>query len=58
MEQWARGEGVDTLYLHVAGPMARARAFYESAGFSVTGDVIAMDRDPSIQRLTMKKNLV
>ena len=58
VEQWARGEGVQSLYLHVAGPMARARAFYESAGFSDTGDVINMERDPSIQLLTMKKSLV
>ncbi len=58
VEQWARGEGVQTLYLLVAEPMARARAFYESVGFSATGDVITMERDPSIQLLTMKKSLV
>src|ERR1039458_10625006 len=58
VEKWARSEGADELYLHVAEPMARARAFYESVGFRATGDVIKMDRDPSIQLLTMKKNLV
>jgi GNAT superfamily N-acetyltransferase len=58
VEQWARGEGADALYLHVAEPMARARAFYESVGFSATGDAIPMDRDPSIQLLTMMKSLV
>jgi hypothetical protein len=42
----------------VARPMERARAFYDSIGFRVTGEVIAMDRDPSILLDTMVKSLV
>jgi GNAT superfamily N-acetyltransferase len=58
VEQWARDQGVDKLYLHVAGPMSRARSFYESVGFEATGDVMNMARDPSIQLATMVKRLV
>jgi GNAT superfamily N-acetyltransferase len=57
VEKWARDQGVDKLYLHVAGPMSRAKAFYESVGFSETGDVMNMARDPSIQLATMVKSL-
>lgn len=57
VEKWARSEGADELYLHVAEPMARARAFYESVGFRATGDVIKMDRDQSVLLATMVKSL-
>lgn len=57
VEQWAHDQGVDKLFLHVAGPMSRARAFYESVGFAATGDVMNMARDPSIQLATMVKSL-
>jgi GNAT superfamily N-acetyltransferase len=57
VEQWARKEGADELYLHVAEPMARARTFYESLGFRATGDVINMDRDQSILLATMVKSI-
>jgi GNAT superfamily N-acetyltransferase len=57
VEQWARNEGVDSLYLHVAEPMVRARAFYEKVGFRPTGDVITMERDASIHLHTMVKAL-
>jgi GNAT superfamily N-acetyltransferase len=57
VEQWARKEGVDELYLLVAEPMLRARAFYEKVGFHATGDVTAMDRDASILLHTLVKPL-
>jgi GNAT superfamily N-acetyltransferase len=57
VEQWARGEGVSSLYLHVTEKLARARGFYERIGFRSTGDVIAMGRDPSLRLVTMVKNL-
>lgn len=57
VEQWARGEGVNRLYLHVAEPVARARAFYERIGFRLTGETMVMDRDPSIRLLAMDKSL-
>ena len=57
VESWARDEGVDSLFLHVAEPMARARAFYEKEGFVLTGEVIVMQRDPTIQLSTMAKRL-
>jgi GNAT superfamily N-acetyltransferase len=57
VEKWARDQGVDKLFLHVAGPMSRARAFYESVGFTATGDLMNMARDPSIQLATMVKSL-
>jgi GNAT superfamily N-acetyltransferase len=50
---WARDQGVSSLYLHVAAPMIRARAFYERVGFRPTGDVILMERDPGIELTTM-----
>jgi GNAT superfamily N-acetyltransferase len=57
VEQWTRDQGVDKLYLHVAGAMSRARSFYEGVGFVATGDVMNMSRDPSIQLFTMVKSL-
>lgn len=57
VEQWARGEGVSSLYLHVTETLARARGFYERTGFCLTGDVIAMGRNPSLRLVTMVKNL-
>jgi len=58
VQEWARGQGAASLYLHVAAPMLRARAFYEKVGFAATGDVVAMERDPSIELATMVKSLV
>jgi GNAT superfamily N-acetyltransferase len=58
VSQWARDEGADELYLHVARPMERARAFYDSIGFRATGEVIKMERDPSILLDTLVKSLV
>jgi GNAT superfamily N-acetyltransferase len=55
--EWARDQGESSLYLHVAAPMVRARAFYERAGFRATGDVIVMDRDPFIELATMVMDL-
>jgi GNAT superfamily N-acetyltransferase len=56
--QWARDQGVSSLYLHVAAPMIRARTFYERMGFRATGDVMVMDRDPVIELVTMVMTLV
>jgi len=57
VSQWARGEGATSLYLHVTSTVARARAFYEKVGFVLTGDVIVMDRDPSLRLVTMVRDL-
>ena len=58
VEAWARNEGVNDLYLHVSTPVARAHAFYQKMGFVETGERFAMERDASIQLITMKKSLV
>jgi GNAT superfamily N-acetyltransferase len=55
--QWAQGDGATNLYLHVAEPVARARAFYQREGFVESGDMITMHRDPSVRLLTMVKRL-
>ena len=57
VERWARDEGVDELYLHVADVATRARAFYERRGFHPTGEGITMDRDPRIVLSTMVHRL-
>jgi GNAT superfamily N-acetyltransferase len=57
VERWARDQGVSELYLHVTTPMLRARAFYEREGFRATGEVAAMERDPSIELVTMVKTI-
>jgi GNAT superfamily N-acetyltransferase len=55
--RWARDQGASKLYLHVTSSVARARAFYEKVGFRPTGDVITMNRDPSITLFTMVQDL-
>ena len=57
VEGWARSEGAAALYLHVSATLARARAFYAKMGFVETGERFAMDRDASIELLTMTKSL-
>ena len=57
VSQWARERGADELYLHVTTAVARARAFYRKVGFREIGEAIAMDRDPSLQLVTMVRNL-
>jgi GNAT superfamily N-acetyltransferase len=54
---WARGEGAQHLYLHVTGSVQRARAFYAKVGFVENGEIIVMERDPSITLRTMVKPL-
>jgi GNAT superfamily N-acetyltransferase len=54
---WARGDGGDELYLHVASEAPRARAFYEKTGFAVTGEPFTMERDPNVTMYTMKKSI-
>ncbi len=56
--EWARGEGADSLYLHVTDAVPRARAFYLKMGFVETGESFAMDRDPSLTLITMARPLV
>jgi GNAT superfamily N-acetyltransferase len=51
---WARRDHADTLFLHVTESVTRARAFYERLGFRYNGERISMDRDPTIQLLTME----
>lgn len=55
--EWARDRGASQLFLHVTGSVARARAFYEKVGFVATGEVLTMDRDPSITLHTMVLDL-
>ena len=57
VSKWARGEGATSLYLHVTSTVLRARAFYEQTGFEPTGEVIVMDRDPSLRLVTMVRDL-
>jgi len=54
---WARSEGATSLYLHVMGPMARARAFYKKVGFVETGEQKALERDPSLVLYTLARPL-
>lgn len=54
---WARRDGADALFLHVTETVARARAFYEKAGFRYNGERISMDRDPSLTLVTMERDL-
>lgn len=54
---WAKAQGASDLYLHVTESVGRARAFYEKNGFVLNGEVITMDRDPSISLVTMVKKL-
>ena len=54
---WARGEGVHTLGLHVTTTVLRARAFYEKVGFVASGEVMAMDRDHHLKLQVMTTNL-
>jgi GNAT superfamily N-acetyltransferase len=57
VEEWAKRQGGDELYLHVMETMQRARAFYTKIGFWLNGGSVTMDRDPSIQLVTMVKKL-
>jgi GNAT superfamily N-acetyltransferase len=50
---WAKGHGVDEIYLHVGSSVPRARAFYEKVGFRPTGESFVMDRDRSLTLITM-----
>jgi GNAT superfamily N-acetyltransferase len=54
---WARDEGAKELFLHVGLSVARARAFYKKVGFEESGETIIMERDQSIQLVTMVKAL-
>jgi GNAT superfamily N-acetyltransferase len=55
---WARAEGATELYLHVTSSLARAKAFYEKAGFEANGERHLMDRDPSLELITMVGTIV
>jgi GNAT superfamily N-acetyltransferase len=57
VEEWAKRQGGDELYLHVTETMQRARAFYTKIGFTLNGGSVTMDRDPLIQLVTMVKKL-
>ena len=54
---WARGEGVDEIYLHVTSSVGRARAFYTRLGFRPTGETFSMDRDNALTLETMVLDL-
>ncbi len=55
--EWARGLGAQALYLQVTSSVIRARRFYARVGFEPTGEAVTMDRDPSIELITMVKHL-
>jgi GNAT superfamily N-acetyltransferase len=55
---WATSEGANALYLDVTTSLARARAFYRKVGFQPTGERRVMERDPSIELIRMRKELV
>ncbi len=55
---WAEGEGASELYLHVTTRVERARAFYRRMGFVETGERLSMERNRTLQLVTMKKSLV
>ncbi len=55
---WANGEGASALNLDVTATLGRARAFYSKVGFEPTGERRALDRDPSIELIRMRRNLV
>lgn len=57
VSEWARGQDASAIFLHVTASLARARAFYEKAGFRVTGGVTTMGRDPSVGLVEMVKYL-
>jgi GNAT superfamily N-acetyltransferase len=54
---WARGEGVRTLGLHVTESIPRARAFYAKVGFTDTGLREPMVRDNELTLITMTTDL-
>jgi GNAT superfamily N-acetyltransferase len=58
VQDWARGEGVSELFLHVGVSVPRARAFYTKMGFAPTGESHDMTRDPALELITMRRSLV
>jgi GNAT superfamily N-acetyltransferase len=58
VEEWARGEGVSELFLHVGSSVTRARAFYTKMGFEPTAESHYMTREPTLELLTMSRSLV
>lgn len=50
---WARGRGLDELYLHVGDANARARRFYEKRMFHATGVVAAIPEQPGTGEIEM-----
>jgi GNAT superfamily N-acetyltransferase len=55
---WAREQGASELYLHVTTSVERAMAFYVKAGFEATGERFPMERDPSLELITMVGTIV
>jgi GNAT superfamily N-acetyltransferase len=55
--QWARGEAVRTLGLHVTESIPRARAFYAKVGFQDTGLREPMQRNRALTLITMTTDL-
>jgi GNAT superfamily N-acetyltransferase len=55
---WAKGEGASELYLRVTVSVERARAFYRKMGFVETGERDVMDRNRSLELVTMRRSLV
>ena len=55
---WAKSERASALYLDVTTSLSRASAFYRKVGFQPTGERRVMERDPSIELVRMRKELV
>ena len=58
VEEWARQEGVDEIFLDVGSSVALARAFYSKMGFAPIGQSHTMAREPALALITMKRSLV
>jgi GNAT superfamily N-acetyltransferase len=58
VSDWAKGDGASELYLHVTASVERARAFYQKMGFVETGESFTMERNRTLQLITMRRPLV
>jgi GNAT superfamily N-acetyltransferase len=57
ISDWATGEGVDEVFLHVTMSVPRARAFYEKIGFRPNGECLTMQRDNGLTLITLVRHI-
>ncbi|MEO8263055.1 MAG: GNAT family N-acetyltransferase, partial [Pseudolysinimonas sp.] len=55
--EWARGEHLSELYLHVGEANVRARRYYQKRGFQETGVVAAIPEQPGVGEIEMVRAL-